>query len=64
MSDYEFMADTILRYIKKYNNKGKFGKHLLVDFISDPNYINVNHGSYGIVPKSVLSYQKELQSIA
>lgn len=32
----------------------QFGKQRLKDFEVDPNYINVNHGSYGISPKVVL----------
>lgn len=33
----------------------QFGKQRLADFLSDPSYVNVNHGSYGYVPRSVLA---------
>jgi hypothetical protein len=32
----------------------EFGKKRLADFYVDPNYINVNHGSYGYVPRVVM----------
>lgn len=38
-----------------------FGKERLNDFYIDPNYINVNHGSYGASPKVVIDHQRALQ---
>lgn len=38
-----------------------FGKQRLKDFLVDPNYVNVNHGSYGLAPKVVLQHMRELQ---
>lgn len=38
-----------------------FGKKRLQDFYVDPTYINVNHGSYGLAPKTVIDYQHSLQ---
>jgi hypothetical protein len=32
----------------------QFGKSRLADFYVDPTYINLNHASYGYVPKVVL----------
>lgn len=37
-----------------------FGKKLLSDFYLDPNYINVNHGSYGNCPKVVIAAKRKL----
>ena len=37
----------------------KFGKQRLLDFETDPTYINVNHGSYGYTPKVVLEEQNK-----
>jgi hypothetical protein len=39
----------------------QFGKKRLEDFYVDPLYINVNHGSYGLCPKSVMAYKRELE---
>ena len=39
----------------------QFGKQRLSDFYVDPNYINVNHGSYGLAPKIVIDHQRSLQ---
>ena len=41
-----------------------FGKERLKDFYIDPTYINVNHGSYGASPKTVMAYQRSLQERA
>lgn len=38
----------------------QFGKQRLKDFYIDPNYVNVNSGSYGYSPKVVFDYQREL----
>lgn len=38
-----------------------FGKKRLADFYSDPNYINVNHGSYGYTPKIVMQHKRFLE---
>lgn len=32
----------------------QFGKNRLADFYVDPAFINLNHASYGYVPKAVL----------
>lgn len=34
-------------------NKEKFGKALRKDFLFDPKYLNLNHGSFGTYPKTV-----------
>lgn len=42
-----------------------FGKKRLADFYIDPNYININHGSYGYSPITVLDakgkYLKQME---
>lgn len=38
-----------------------FGKQRLKDFYADPNYVNVNHGSYGYTPKVVIQHLRSLQ---
>lgn len=36
----------------------KFGHCCLNLFQFDPEYININHGSYGMLPKSILKAKK------
>jgi selenocysteine lyase/cysteine desulfurase len=36
-----------------------FGHSLLPEFAMDPAYVNLNHGSYGSVPRSVLAVQSD-----
>ena len=45
--------------------QSEFGKHLLTKFHLDDAYINLNHGSYGSVPKEVLNARNayELQMV-
>lgn len=38
-----------------------FGKKRLADFYVDPDYININHGSYGYAPRSVIAAKRKLQ---
>lgn len=38
-----------------------FGKKRLPDFYLDPTYININHGSYGTCPKSVMTIKRQLE---
>ena len=37
-----------------------FGKQRLIDFYLDPTYININHGSYGSCPRSVMDAKRKL----
>ena len=41
------------------SNMDQFGKQRLQDFYIDPTYINVNHGSYGASPKTVMAHKRE-----
>lgn len=41
----------------------QFGKKRLSDFYVDPTYINVNHASYGYVPRVVMEEKKRLMEI-
>lgn len=41
-----------------------FGKQRLADFYVDPQFINVNHGSYGYSPKSVIQYRRSVEESA
>lgn len=41
-------------------NESKFGKQRLDDFLIDKTFTNLNHGSYGYTPKSVLAYKQKL----
>lgn len=54
------MISSIKNPIKKII-MDSFGKQRLKDFYVDPKYVNVNHGSYGLSPKSVIEYQRSLQ---
>lgn len=36
----------------------KFGKHRLEEFYHDPNYININHGSFGTCPKAIIKAKR------
>lgn len=38
-----------------------FGKKRLADFYLDPDYINVNHGSYGSCPRVVMAAKRKLE---
>ena len=38
-----------------------FGKKRLMDFYLDPQYINVNHGSYGSCPRVVMDAKRKLE---
>jgi hypothetical protein len=38
----------------------EFGKKRLADFYVDPTYINVNHASFGYVPKVVMEEKRKL----
>jgi hypothetical protein len=38
-----------------------FGKKRLSDFYLDPNYVNINHGSYGSCPKSVIELKRKFE---
>jgi selenocysteine lyase/cysteine desulfurase len=38
----------------------ELGKQRLADFYVDPSYINVNHGSYGYVPRVVMEEKRKL----
>jgi hypothetical protein len=37
-----------------------FGKKRLADFYQDPDYININHGSYGYCPRVVIAAKRKL----
>ena len=37
-----------------------FGKKRLIDFYLDPEYININHGSYGSCPRIVMDAKRKL----
>lgn len=41
-----------------------FGKQRLADFYVDPQFININHGSYGYSPKSVIQYRRSVEESA
>jgi hypothetical protein len=41
-----------------------FGKQRLADFYVDPKFININHGSYGYAPKSVIQYRRSIEESA
>jgi selenocysteine lyase/cysteine desulfurase len=41
-----------------------FGKQRLADFYVDPKYVNINHGSYGYSPKSVIQYRRSIEEDA
>jgi selenocysteine lyase/cysteine desulfurase len=45
----------------KYNKDKKFGRQLLEKFYLDPEYINVNHGSYGSPPREVVEQTRKYQ---
>jgi hypothetical protein len=38
----------------------ELGKKRLADFYMDPAYINVNHGSYGYMPRIVMEEKRKL----
>ena len=38
-----------------------FGKKRLSDFFLDPDYININHGSYGSCPRVVMAAKRKLE---
>ena len=40
-----------------------FGKGMLRAFTMDPQYVNLNHGSYGCVPKFVLAAQSRWREV-
>ena len=40
-----------------------FGKEILSAFTMDPSYINLNHGSYGSVPKYVQAAQSKWREV-
>ena len=39
----------------------QFGKKRLADFCLDPDYVNINHGSYGCSPRVVLDARRKLE---
>jgi hypothetical protein len=39
----------------------KFGKQRLDDFFVDKTYTNLNHGSFGYTPKTVLAFKHQLE---
>ncbi|KAI9321227.1 pyridoxal phosphate-dependent transferase [Dichotomocladium elegans] len=41
-----------------------FGRHLRSEFMLDPKYIPLNHGSFGVFPRTCLMLQRELQDKA
>jgi hypothetical protein len=41
-----------------------FGKKRLADFFIDPDYINVNNGSFGVCPRVVMAAKRELEDRA
>lgn len=39
----------------------RFGKKRLADFYLDPDYVNVNHGSFGSCPRVVMEAKRKLE---
>jgi selenocysteine lyase/cysteine desulfurase len=52
----------ILLQLINANINNNFGHKLRDNFILDPNYINLNHGSYGATPKDVLTEQSSYRT--
>lgn len=38
-----------------------FGKKRLADFYLDPDFTNINHGSFGYTPRTVMAAKRKLQ---
>ena len=40
-----------------------FGKKRLGDFFIDPDYVNINHGSYGACPRIVMQEKNRIEQL-
>lgn len=54
-----FLIVSQILYLLSFKMSG-LGKNRLADFYVDPTYVNVNHGSYGYVPRVVMEEKRRL----